>query len=276
MTGNGAAPLLRGLHLSRRFGNGAEAVRAVDDVSIELRRGEIASVVGESGSGKSTLARVILRLLEPTSGQLFFRGEDVTRLRGYARRKAYWTHVQAVFQDPFGSFNQFFPVRYVLRSALRLEQHALSATERDRRMAAALESVGLDPGSVLDQLPHELSGGQRQRVMIARAVMVQPELLIADEPTTMIDASSRANILNVLLDLNRDRELTILFITHDISLATYVSDTLFIMKGGELVERGDVARVTGDPRHAYTRQLFADTFSLHGRPWQPTGEGGEP
>ncbi|MEJ2290719.1 MAG: dipeptide/oligopeptide/nickel ABC transporter ATP-binding protein [Deinococcales bacterium] len=189
MTGNGAAPLLRGIHLTRLFGHGPGAVRAVDDVSLELRRGEIASVVGESGSGKSTLARLILRLLEPTSGQLFFRGEDVTRLRGYARRKAYWTHVQAVFQDPFGSFNQFFPVRYVLRSALRLEQHALSASERDRRMAGALESVGLDPGSVLDQLPHELSGGQRQRVMIARAVMVQPELLIADEPTTMIDAS---------------------------------------------------------------------------------------
>jgi peptide/nickel transport system ATP-binding protein len=273
---SGPDPLLRCAELSRHFGQGGRAVRAVDDVTLELQRGEIASVVGESGSGKSTLARLVLRLLEPTSGRLYFRGEDVTRLRGFAHRKAYWTHVQAVFQDPFGSFNQFFPVRYVLRSALRLEEQHLSKAERDKRMSTALESVGLDPGSVLDQLPHELSGGQRQRVMIARAVMVQPELLIADEPTTMIDASSRANILNVLLDLNRDRHLTILFITHDISLATYVSDTLFIMQAGKLVERGAVERVTHAPEHAYTRQLFADTFSLHGQAWHPAGGEGSP
>ena len=274
-TGAGEAPVLRCVDLSRVFGQGKHAVRAVDDVTLELRRGEIASVVGESGSGKSTLARLVLRLLEPSAGRLYFRGEDVTRLRGFARRKAYWKHVQAVFQDPFGSFNQFFPVRSVLRSALRLESH-LSAAERDRRMWAALESVGLEPGSVLDQLPHELSGGQRQRVMIARAVMVQPELLIADEPTTMIDASSRANILNVLLDLNRDRKLTILFITHDISLATYVSDTLFIMQSGQLVERGPVEQVTRAPEHDYTRQLFADTFSLHGEAWRPARAEGAP
>jgi len=271
MTGNGTTPLLRCLHLTRLFGQGPRPVRAVDDVSLELQRGEIASVVGESGSGKSTLARLVLSLLQPTSGTLYFKGEDVTRMRGFRHRKAYWTHVQAVFQDPFGSFNQFFPVRYVLRSALRLEASRLSARERERRMGAALESVGLDPGSVLDQLPHELSGGQRQRVMIARAVMVQPELLIADEPTTMIDASSRANILNVLLDLNRNEKLTILFITHDISLATYVSDTLFIMQGGKLVEHGAVERVTREPDHPYTRQLFADTFSLHDRAWGGTG-----
>ena len=273
MTGNGSTPLLRCVELGRTFGQGPRAVRAVDDVSLELQRGEIASVVGESGSGKSTLARLVLRLLQPTSGSIYFKGEDVTRLRGFVHRRTYWTHVQAVFQDPFGSFNQFFPVRYVLRSALRLEPGALAPRERERRMGAALESVGLDPGSVLDKLPHELSGGQRQRVMIARAVMVQPELLIADEPTTMIDASSRANILNVLLDLNRNEKLTILFITHDISLATYVSDTLFIMQGGQLVEHGAVDRVTREPAHSYTRQLFADTFSLHGNRWQGGGQG---
>jgi peptide/nickel transport system ATP-binding protein len=262
-------PILRAEGLSRHFGQGARAVKAVDDVTFELRRGEIASVVGESGSGKSTLARVVLRLLEPTSGGLYFDGEDVTRIRGFARRKAYWREVQAVFQDPFGSFNQFFPVRYVLRGALRLEGTRLPSKEREKRMWTALESVGLDPGSVLDQLPHELSGGQRQRVMIARALMIRPRLLIADEPTTMIDASSRANILNVLLDLHRDHQLTILFITHDISLATYVSDTLLIMQGGKLVERGPVERITREPEHPYTRQLFADTFSLHGEPWRP-------
>jgi peptide/nickel transport system ATP-binding protein len=136
-SGDGAAPVLRCVDLSRVFGQGKRAVRAVDDVTLELQRGEIASVVGESGSGKSTLARLVLRLLEPSAGRLYFHGEDVTRLRGFARRKAYWTHVQAVFQDPFGSFNQFFPVRSVLRSALRLESH-LPARERERRMWAAL------------------------------------------------------------------------------------------------------------------------------------------
>jgi len=267
MSANGHPPLLRCVGLTRVFGQGGRAVRAVADVDLSMRRGEIASIVGESGSGKSTLARLVLRLLQPTSGTVLFDGNDVTRLRGFTASRAYWTHVQAVFQDPFGSFNQFFPVRYVLRSALRLEGAQLSRQEAETRMSAALESVGLDPGSVLGQLPHELSGGQRQRVMIARAVLVQPELLIADEPTTMIDASSRANILNVLLDLNRDRNLTILFITHDISLATYVSDTLFIMQGGKLVESGPVERVTRASEHPYTRQLFADTFSLHGRSW---------
>lgn len=268
MSANGEPPLLRCTGLTRVFGQGPKAVRAVDDVDLTLERGEIASIVGESGSGKSTLARLVLGLLEPTSGRVCFRGDDVSRLRGFRRRKAYWTHVQAVFQDPFGSFNQFFPVRYVLRSALRLEGRPLDSTERRERMSAALESVGLDAGSVIDQLPHELSGGQRQRVMIARALMVRPELLVADEPTTMIDASSRANILNVLLDLNRERKLTILFITHDISLATYVSDTLFIMRRGKLVESGPVERVRTQPRHPYTQQLFADTFSLHGEPWR--------
>ncbi len=278
--GNGASSstsrgdvLLRCEHLSRTFGQGPRAVRAVDDVSLELRRGEIASIVGESGSGKSTLARLVLRLLDPTSGTITFDGEDVTRSRGFARRRAYWRSVQAVFQDPFGSFNQFFPVRSVLRSALRLDGARQSARERNARMWDALESVGLEPGSVLDQLPHELSGGQRQRVMIARALMIRPRLLVADEPTTMIDASSRANILNVLLDLHRDQELTILFITHDISLATYVSDTLFIMQGGKLVERGEVERIRREPEHDYTRQLFADTFSLHGEPWRPASGG---
>ncbi len=274
MSANGSSPLLRCTDLTRVFGQGPRALRAVDAVNLTLQRGEIASIVGESGSGKSTLARMVLRLLQPTSGKVFFDGKDVTRLRGFRRRRAYWTHVQAVFQDPFGSFNQFFPVRYVLRSALRLEGATLSRSEREQRMAAALESVGLDPGSVLGQLPHELSGGQRQRVMIARALMVSPELLVADEPTTMIDASSRANILNVLLDLNRDKRLTILFITHDISLATYVSDTLFIMQGGKLVESGAVERVTAKPEHRYTRRLFADTFSLHGEPWHRASGGG--
>ncbi len=273
MSANGQSPLLRCAAITRVFGQGARAVRAVDDVSLTMQRGEIASIVGESGSGKSTLARVVLRLLQPSAGAVYFDGRDVTRLRGFARRREYWSHVQAVFQDPFGSFNQFYPVRYVLRSALRLEDSALPRREREARMAVALENVGLDPASVLDQLPHELSGGQRQRVMIARAVMVQPDLLIADEPTTMIDASSRANILNVLLDLNRDRRLTILFITHDISLATYVSDTLFIMQHGKLVESGPVERVTRTPEHDYTRQLFADTFSLHGEAWHAAGGG---
>ena len=240
----------------------------MDDVSLTLRSGEIVAIVGESGSGKTTLARLILRLLRPSAGSIHLAGADVTRARGLGDRRAYWREVQAVFQDPFASFNQFYPVRNVLQMALRLEGAGLRAKEREQRMHAALEKVGLEPTSVLNTLPHELSGGQRQRVMIARALMIRPRLLVADEPTTMIDASSRANILNCLLDIHEGGNLTILFITHDISLATYVSDTLFIMQGDKIVERGAVETVTERAEHPYTKRLFADTFSLSGEAWR--------
>lgn len=252
--------LLEARNLSRVFGRGESAVRAVDDVSFTLDRGQITTVVGESGSGKSTLARLILRLLPPTGGRLLLDGQDVTDLRGTALR-GYWQQVQAVFQDPFSAFNQFFSVRRLLRRSLRLlppgEQHTA-----DERMQEALDHVGLNT-DMLGKFPHQLSGGQRQRVMIARALMMRPSLLIADEATSMLDASLRANILNVLADLRDSRGMTILFITHDIGQACYLSDRVMVMENGKLVETGPADEVIFHPTHEYTRRLLADVPKLH-------------
>lgn len=255
-------PLVETTNLTRLFGVGRAQVRAVDQVNLTLGKGEIVSIVGESGSGKSTLARLILRLLPVSSGTIRFQGRDVSRVLRPKERRDYWRQVQAIFQDPFASFNQFFSVSRVLSNALRLSPRHLSGEEREVMIREALEAVKLIPAEVLHKIPHELSGGQRQRVMIARAIMLRPLLLIADEPTTMIDASSRATILNVLLDLHEAYKPTILFITHDISLAAYVSDRLLIMYQGRVVESGEVRKVMEAPEHEYTRRLFKDTFSI--------------
>ncbi len=255
-------PLIETEGLSRYFGSGETAVRAVDNVSLKFAPGEIISIVGESGSGKSTLARLLLGLLPSTAGTIRYNGHDVTRLRGVTAHRAYWRKVQAIFQDPFASFNQFFTVGRVLYKALRLSEKPLTKEERTAMVRQALIDVKLDPDDVISKVPHQLSGGQRQRVMIARAIMLRPRLLLADEPTTMIDASSRATVLNVLLDLHDSYKPTIVFITHDISLAAYVSDRLLIMKDGQIVESGPVDFVLKNPEHPYTKQLFQDTFSL--------------
>ncbi len=251
-------PLLRVQSLTRTFGKGDNIVRAVDDVSFELNRGEVTTVVGESGSGKSTLARLVLRLLQPTSGTIRLDGRDVTRIKG-KELKGYWHQVQAVFQDPFSAFNQFFTIRWMLSRSRRL----VGTGDLESRMTAALEQVGLRPKEMLDKYPHQLSGGQRQRVMIARALMMKPNLLIADEATSMLDASLRANILNVLTDLRDDAGLTILFITHDIGQACYISDRVLVMKNGKLVESGPVDDVIFDPKNEYTQRLLADVPRLH-------------
>jgi peptide/nickel transport system ATP-binding protein len=260
-TGTADDTLLRVDGLTRVFGRGEHAVRAVDDVSFEVRRGHVSTVVGESGSGKSTLARMVLRLLDPTAGTITVNGRDVTGLRGGAL-KAYWQDVQAVFQDPFSAFNQFFSVRrLMLRSAGLL--HGVSQDEVHQRMTESLEQVGMRAKDVLDKYPHQLSGGQRQRVMIARALLVRPTLLIADEATSMLDASLRANILNVLSDLKEAGGLTILFITHDIGQACYISDRLLVMKDGKLVETGPTEDVIFNPQDEYTQHLLADVPRLH-------------
>jgi peptide/nickel transport system ATP-binding protein len=258
-------PLLQVSDLSCVFGSGATAVRAVWQASFSVDAGEVLGIVGESGSGKTTLARMLLGLQQPTAGRILLEGTDVAHLRTTAERRAYWSRVQAVFQDPFASFNQFFRVGRVLDHALHVLQHPLSAAERTRRIEAALESVGLDPSEVLPRRPHELSGGQRQRVMMARALLVEPRLLVADEPTSMLDASLRATVLNLLLDLRDRRDMAIVFITHDIGQAAYISDRLLVMYRGEIVEQGPPDQVLWAPSHAYTRRLMADVPRLrHG------------
>lgn len=257
-----AAPLLEISELTRIFGSGKNAVRAIWRASFSMQPGEVMGVVGESGSGKTTLARMLLGLLEPTSGRIVLDGADVTRLHGTADRRAYWQRVQAVFQDPFSSFNQFFRVGRVLWHALDVCEPSLSDPERHGRVDAALVAVGLDPAEIVRRWPHELSGGQRQRVMIARALVVEPQLLIADEPTSMLDASLRATVLNVLLDVRARRTMGMLFITHDIGQAAYVSDRLLVMYRGEIVEHGVPEQVLWSPRHSYTRRLMADVPRL--------------
>jgi peptide/nickel transport system ATP-binding protein len=247
--------------LTRSFGAGARLVTAVERVSFSVAPGEIVALVGESGSGKSTLARLLLRLLDPTGGGFSLSGRDVTGVRGSALR-AYWRDVQAVFQDPFSSFNQFFQTRRLLEGALGLLERQPHGRERQERIVGALEQVGLG-ADLLDKWPHQLSGGQRQRMMLARALLLRPRLLIADEPTSMLDASLRATILNLLRQLREQHGMTVLFITHDLGQASYLSDRVLVMRRGELVESGPTDAVLWNPQHEYTRTLLTDVPRLH-------------
>jgi peptide/nickel transport system ATP-binding protein len=244
-------------HLTKTFGRGKAAVHAVEDVSFDLEAGGITVIVGESGSGKSTVARMLLGLMPVTSGKLKFQDKDVTNLKGHDRT-AYWRDVQAVFQDPFAAFNQFFTVGKLLARSTRLVGRQVG----QQRLEESLGHVGMDL-SVLDRYPHQLSGGQRQRVMIARALMMRPKLLIADEATSMLDASLRVNILNVLKDLREELGMTILFITHDIGQACYLADRILVMEQGSMIEQGPTDDVIFNPRHQYTKRLLADVPKLH-------------
>jgi peptide/nickel transport system ATP-binding protein len=249
--------IYRAEHIVKTFGHGKNQVQAVKDVSFGLEKGQVTCIVGESGSGKSTIARMVLGLMPITSGKLIFQGKDVTNLKGRARTE-YWRDVQAVFQDPFSAFNQFFTVKTLLYRSLRLLEEKVGQD----RLEEALGHVGMDL-SVLDRYPHQLSGGQRQRVMIARALMLRPTLLVADEATSMLDASLRVNILNVLTDLRDELDMTVLFITHDIGQACYVADQVLVMEHGVMVEQGTVDQVIFNPEHEYTKKLVADVPKLH-------------
>ena len=256
--------LLEVRELTRLFGHGEQAVRAVDRVSFAVQPGEIVAIVGESGSGKSTLARLLLRLLEPSSGTVLLENEDATALRRTNALKWYWRRVQGVFQDPFASFNQFYTVERLLEKTLGLLDGSVSKQERNDRLATAVRNVGLDPVDVLPKRGHQLSGGQLQRVTIARALIVEPEVLIADESTSMLDASLRVTILNLMMDLRQRFGMSILFVTHDIGQAYYIADRILVMYRGELVEQGPVEVVLGAPQHPYTQRLMADVPRLHG------------
>ena len=180
------------------------------------------------------------------------------------RLKAYWRDVQAVFQDPFSSFNQFFTIRRLLDASMGVLERPLSGAERKQRLEEAMQYVGLNL-DVLDKRPHQLSGGERQRVMLARALMLRPRLLVADEPTSMLDASLRANILNLIADIRGRYGMSVLFITHDLGQASYIGDRLLVMCGGRLVEQGETDRVLWNPQHEYTQRLLADVPRLRAR-----------
>jgi peptide/nickel transport system ATP-binding protein len=261
MTLSISAPLeVRGLTKHFAAGNGLvgnrSRVHAVDDVTFALRPGTVTALVGESGSGKSTVARLLVRLFAPTRGSVLFEGDDIVGYRrGDVRR--YRSQVQMIFQDPFGSLNPVKTVRHHLTRPLKI--HDLVPRDRiDERIRELLTTVGLvPPGRYMDKYPHELSGGQRQRVAIARALAAEPKVLVADEPTSMLDVSIRAGILNLMLDLKDRQRLAILYVTHDLASARYVADTVLVMYAGQIVEQGPAEAVLQNPLHPYTKLLLA-------------------
>ena len=240
-------------------------VEAVKNVSFEVKEKEIVSLVGESGSGKTTTAKMILRLLPPTSGEIRFEGKDIWRdLKDKESLVEFRRKVHAVFQDPFASYNPFYPVERTLWQAINLlENKPSNKKEALELIKESLFRVGIDPKDVLGKYPHQISGGQKQRIMIARCWILRPLLIVADEPTSMIDASSRGGIIKLLEELREEQGTSIIFITHDLGLAYYVSDNIFVMKDGEIVERGHPDKVVLEPTHEYTKLLVGSIPKLY-------------
>lgn len=230
---------------------------ALNDVSLKLNEDQptIVTVAGESGSGKTTLAMLLLGFLEPTSGHIFYKGADIKQLRG-AERLTYRREVQAVFQDPFAVFNPFYTVDHLLSVPIARFKLAKSKAEARDRMAEALTAVGLRPDDVLGRFPHQISGGQRQRINVARALVLKPRLLVADEPVSMVDASLRANILETLSNLQKQHGVSIIYITHDLTTAYHIAKSIVVLYRGSVMEAGDVDSIIKSPKHPYTRLLI--------------------
>ncbi len=232
-------------------------VKAVEDVSLALYPGRAMALVGESGSGKTTVARILAGLYEPTAGTIRFRGETI-KLTGSQVLRQYRRHVQLIFQDPFSSLNPVHDVRYHLSRPLRIHGHAHSSADETKQALALLERVSLSPAEqFIQKYPHQLSGGQRQRVAIARALAARPEVLLADEPVSMLDVSIRLDILNLLLRLKEEEHLALLFITHDIASARYFAENTLVMYAGQMIEGGPSEEVIQRPKHPYTQLLLS-------------------
>jgi peptide/nickel transport system ATP-binding protein len=247
---------LRASFGARLLGRNTGAVQAVDGVSFELRKGEVLGVVGESGSGKTTLGRALLRLVEPTGGAIRLEGTDVAAL-GERQVRALRRRMQMVFQDPHASLNPAMTIETAVGHPLIIHKLARGRADVRRRVSAALERVGLTPPEqYLGKYPSDLSGGQKQRAVLARAVILEPTLLIADEPVSMLDMSVRAKILELMLALRNDLDLTYLYITHDLATAKFFCDRVAIMYLGRIVELGPTSEIFANPRHPYTVSLL--------------------
>jgi peptide/nickel transport system ATP-binding protein len=251
-------------------------VHAVDSVSFTLAEGEIIALVGESGCGKSTIGRMLIKLQEPTSGRIRFRGEDVSDIGG-KDLKSFRRRAQIIFQNPFEAFDPRLTIGASLHQALRIHETG-TRQEREDRIVAVMERAGLSPArDFLSRYPHELSGGQSQRIATVRAMLLSPDVLVADEPVSMLDVSVRADILNQLLDLREHEGMGIVFITHDLAVARYVASRIAVMYLGMFVEVGDAEEIIANARHPYSQALLSHTLpaSEEERKGEPMGIGGE-
>jgi peptide/nickel transport system ATP-binding protein/oligopeptide transport system ATP-binding protein len=258
-------PLTRGIVLKRKLG----AVKAVDGVSFEVLRGETLGIVGETGCGKSTTARLMMRLLEPTAGTVHFDGQDITHTKG-SRLKATRREMQMIFQDPYSSLNPRKTVGSIVAEPFAIHGLHRDRAERRQKVRELMDTVGLNPEHY-NRYPHEFSGGQRQRIGVARALALGPKLLIADEPVSALDVSIQAQVLNLLRELQRGMGLTLVLISHDLSVVRHMCDRVAVMYAGKIVELADNEALYSSPGHPYTKELLAavpgarrDRRTIHG------------
>ncbi|RLA80859.1 MAG: ABC transporter ATP-binding protein [Epsilonproteobacteria bacterium] len=228
-------------------------VKAVNDVTFNVKKGEILSIVGESGCGKSTTAKLMLKIEEPTAGEILFEGKDITKFEGEELRE-YRKKVQIIFQDPYSSLNPRWKVGQIIGEPLKLNTE-LSAKEIKERVLYLMEKVGMLP-EWYERYPHQFSGGQRQRIGIARALALNPEVIVCDEPVSALDVSIQAQVLNLLLELQEEFNLTYVFISHDLSVVEHISDRIVVMYFGDIVEYADVDTIFENPKHEYTKKLI--------------------
>lgn len=243
-------------HLKQYFKNGRTVTKGVDDVSFDIYQGEVFGLVGESGSGKTTTGRSILQLYKPTAGEVLFEGKDVTKLHGRDEQLAFRRDAQMIFQDPYASLNPRMTVEDIIAEGLDIHHLVKDKAERRKRVEDLLETVGLNRNHA-SRFPHEFSGGQRQRIGIARALAVEPKFIVADEPISALDVSIQAQVVNLMIDLKKQRDLTYLFIAHDLSMVKFISDRIGVMHYGKLLEVGSADEVYDHPLHDYTKSLIS-------------------
>ncbi|MBA3276767.1 MAG: ABC transporter ATP-binding protein [Chloroflexia bacterium] len=263
-----AQPIIDVRGLTKHFPVGGfvskQVVHALEDVSFSIPRGEVVALVGESGSGKSTTARLLARLMPPTSGEIVYEGNDILKTEPRGAPLSYRSDVQMVFQDPFGSLNPVHPIRYHLERPLKIHKKTRGRRELRERMHELLETVGLQPpDEVAAKYPYQLSGGQRQRVAFARALAVEPRVMLADEPVSMLDVSIRIGILNLIDRLREEQGISFLYITHDIASARYIADQTNVMYAGRMVEGAESTELIAEPAHPYTKLLLSAVPNPH-------------
>ena len=242
---------------------------AVQDVSFDIKPGTIISLIGESGSGKTTIGKLILKLIKPSSGKIYYKGKDIEEIRNKDELKEYYKKVQGIFQDPFATFNPLYRVDRIFD--MIYDSFGYDKSNKEERIHQVLQDVNLVPERTLGKFPHQLSGGQLQRLLIARALLMDVDVLIADELISMLDASTRIGVLNLLVELTEKKGMSVIFITHDLNLGYYISDESLIMYKGRLVESGDTKEIYESPVHPYTKMLFNSVPEI-GKRWDPEEE----